>query len=377
MVRTSRSLDRLHRLSINDEGYGHATPRNHQRRLRIRHLSLMQPSHCPTPKYVGTGRFRYEAVVAWEQLPVGYQFVEVAGVATDSHDRVFVFNRGLHPLIVFDRDGKFLTSWGEGLFQRPHGICIGPDDAVYCTDDLDHTVRKFTSVGKLLLTLGTPGRAADTGVAGIDYRTIQRAGPPFHRPTNLALAADGSMYVTDGYGNARVHKFAPDGGLLFSWGEPGRGFGQFQVPHGIAVDQEGLVYVADRENSRIQLFRPNGDFLSAWTDVARPTQVVIDRDGHVFVAELGWRAGLFPWQSPPEPNPLGARLSVFTRAGDLLARWGDADDPTEPGNFFAPHDLWIDLHGDIYVGEVTMSAGGNRGAVPADCHSLQKFVLRH
>jgi hypothetical protein len=328
------------------------------------------------PAFLANAGFSYEALPQWEQLPPGWTFVEVAGVATDSRDRVYVFNRGQHPLIVFDREGRFLTSWGEDLFVRAHGIFIGPDDAVYCTDDVDHTVRKFTPEGKLLLTLGTSGQACDTGIRGLDYRTIKRSGPPFHRPTNLALAGDGSMYVTDGYGNARVHKFSPDGRLLFSWGEPGAGPGQFNLPHGIAVARDGQVYVADRENSRIQLFDPQGEYLSEWTDVARPMQVFIDSQDRVFVAEVGRRAGLFPWQSAPEANPIGARLSIFTREGKLLARWGGGDDPCAPGDFFAPHDLWIDLRGDLYVGEVTMSAGGNQGVVPPSCHSLQKFVLR-
>src|SRR6185369_3048668 len=118
--------------------------------------------------------------------------------------------------------------------------------------------------GKLLLTLGTSGKPSDTGIDGIDYRTIKRVGAPFHRPTNIALAADGSIYASDGYGNARVHKFAADGKLLFSWGEPGSGPGQFHVPHGIAVDPNGTVFVADRENSRIQLFTSEGKFLYAW-----------------------------------------------------------------------------------------------------------------
>ncbi len=324
---------------------------------------------------VGAGPFRYEALGRWEKLPPGWSFVEVAGVATDSRDRVYVFSRGEHPVIVFDRDGNFLTSWGEGVFRRAHGICIGPDDAVYCTDDLDHTVRKFTPEGQLLLTLGTSGRPAETGIDGIDYRTIRRAGPPFHRPTNVALAADGSLYVTDGYGNARVHKFADDGRLLFSWGEPGRGPGQFNLPHGIAIDRAGRVFVADRENSRLQIFSPEGDFLAEWTDVARPMQVAIDGQGHVYVAEVGWRAGLFPWQSAP-PDPVGARLSIFDGAGRLLARWGGAGQPWDAGEFYAPHDVTIDAHGDLYVGEVVMSAGGNRGLVRADCHALQKFVCR-
>jgi DNA-binding beta-propeller fold protein YncE len=323
---------------------------------------------------VGSGAWRYHCLARWQQLPPGWDLVEVAGVATDSRDRVHVFNRGQHPVIVFDGAGNFLTSWGEGLIRRAHGITIGPDDAVYCTDDLDHTVRKFTPEGKLLLTLGVSGQASDTGIDGIDYRTIRRAGPPFHRPTNVALAADGSLYVTDGYGNARVHQFAADGRLLHSWGEPGSGPGQFNLPHGIALDSAGRVYVADRENSRIQVFSPAGDFLAQWTDVARPMQVFIDRRDNVFVVDVGWRAGLFPWQSPPGPNPVGARLSVFNRAGELLARWGDAGSPSDVGSFFAPHDVCMDSHGDLYVGEVVMSAGGNRGLVPADCHALQKFV---
>ncbi len=323
----------------------------------------------------GNGTWHYEALAQWETLPAGWSFGEVAGVATDSRDRVYVCNRGAHPLLVFDRDGRFLTSWGEGTFRRAHGICIGPDDAVYCTDDVDHTVRKFTTEGKLLLTLGQSGQPSDTGIDGIDYRTIKRAGPPFHRPTNVALAADGCLYVTDGYGNARVHKFAPDGKLLLSWGEPGSGPGQFNLPHGITVDQAGRVYVADRENSRIQLFTAEGKYLSEWTDVSRPMQVYADRHDRLFVAEVGWRAGRFPWQTPPA-NPPGARVSIFNRDGQLLARLGGEGDPCAPGNFFAPHDLCLDSRGDLYVGEVVLSAGGNRGLVPASCHALQKFVSR-
>jgi DNA-binding beta-propeller fold protein YncE len=259
------------------------------------------------------------------------------------------------------------------VVRRAHGIHIGPDDSVYLTDDLDHTVRKFTPEGKLLLTLGTSGKPSDTGIDGLDYRTIRRAGPPFHRPTNVALSAGGEIYVTDGYGNARVHMFAPDGRLLLSWGEPGEKPGQFNLPHGIALDQSQHVYVADRENSRIQIFSPRGELLAVWTDVARPMQVFIDKSDTIFVAEVGFRAGVFPWQTPPS-NPVGARLSIFDTAGKLLARWGGGDDPAAVGDFFAPHDVWADSKGDLYVGEVVMSAGGNRGLVAPTCHTLQKFV---
>jgi DNA-binding beta-propeller fold protein YncE len=321
-------------------------------------------------------QFGYEANDRWAKLPIGWSWTEVVAVATDAEDHVYVFNRGEHAVMVFDPDGTFLHSWGEGLFARPHGIFIGPDDAVYCTDDLDHTVRKFTPDGRLLLTLGTSGKPSNTGATSVDYRTILRFGPPFHFPTNMALSPERDMYVCDGYGNARVHKFSSDGRLLFSFGEPGSGPGQFQVPHGIAVDRQGTVYVADRENSRIQLFTPDGRFLSEWTDVARPCQIFIDEAGNVFVAELGFRAGMWPGTTAPTADAPGGRVSIFDRHGELQARWGGGQNPCAPGDFFAPHGICVDSHGDIYVAEVTLSAGGNRGLVPRTCHTLQKFTRK-
>jgi DNA-binding beta-propeller fold protein YncE len=316
--------------------------------------------------------FGYTANDRWHKLPPGFSWPEVAGVATDSQNRVFVFNRGEHPVIIFDRDGNFVRSWGEGQFVRPHGLTIGPDDAVYCSDDLGHVVRKFTPDGRLLLTLGT-GQPSDTGATSMDFRTIRRAAPPFHYPTNLALSAAGEMYVSDGYGNARVHKFAPDGRLLLSWGEPGSGPGQFHLPHGIAVAIDETVYVADRENSRVQIFNRHGKFLGEWTDVARPCQVRVASNGDIYVAELGFRAGMWPGTSAP-PGATGGRVSVFETNGRLKARWGGGDDPCAAGDFFAPHDICIDSRGDLYVGEVTWSGGAKDGVVPADCHALQKFV---
>jgi DNA-binding beta-propeller fold protein YncE len=320
--------------------------------------------------------FGFAADDRWAKLPPGITWSEVAAVATDSRDRVFVFNRGDHPVLVFEPDGTLVASWGEGLFVRPHGLTIGSDDAVYCTDDLGHVVHKFTPDGRPLFTLGTKGSPSDTGATSVDFRTIQRAGPPFHYPTNVALSPAGDLYVTDGYGNARVHKYDPAGRLLFSWGEPGGGPGRFRVPHGIAVGHDGTVYVADRENSRLQLFTPNGKYLSEWTDLARPSQVFLDPAGDVYVAELGYRAGMWPGTAAPYPDAPGGRMSVFDRDGRLKARWGGGRDPCAAGDFFAPHDVCVDSRGDIYVAEVVWSAGGNRGMVPADCHALQKFTRR-
>ncbi len=319
--------------------------------------------------------YGYDADDHWAKFPIGWNWKEATSVAIDSRDRVYIFNRGDHPVMIFDRDGRFLSSWGEGLFVRPHGICIGPDDSVYCTDDTDHTVRKFTPDGKLLLTLGTRGKPSDTGVVGMDYRTIQRVGAPFNYPCNVALSPSGEIYVCDGYGNARIHKFSSEGRHLFSWGEPGSGPGQFQIPHGIAYGWNDVVCVADRENSRLQFFNSDGKYLYEWKDIARPCQVFFVEDS-VYVAELGYRAGMWPGINPPSPDATGGRLSIIDANGKLLVRWGGGLNPCAVGDFFAPHDICVDSHGDIYVAEVTFSAGGGRGMVPPDCHSFQKFTFR-
>jgi DNA-binding beta-propeller fold protein YncE len=224
------------------------------------------------------------------------------------------------------------------------------------------------------MTFGASGRASDTGATSNDFRTIKHAGPPFNYPCNAAFAPNGDIYVADGYGNARIHKFAPDGRLLLSWGEPGGGPGQFRVPHGIAVGRDGTVYVADRENSRVQLFTSDGGFVGAWTDVARPCQVSLDGQGFVYVAELGFRAGMWPGTQAPSPDATGGRMSIFNPRGELVTRWGGGKNPTAAGDFFAPHDVSIDSRGAVYVAEVVMSAGGNKGMVPADCPSLRKFA---
>jgi DNA-binding beta-propeller fold protein YncE len=162
--------------------------------------------------------------------------------------------------------------------------------------------------------------------------------------------------------------------LLHSWGTPGPGPGEFHLPHGIAIDSRGTVYVADRENSRVQLFGSDGAFVSEWTGIARPCQVFIDARDNVFVAEVGYRAGMWPGAEPPCANPPGGRVSVFNTRGELQSRWGGGENPCAPGDFYAPHDVCADSRGDLYVGEVIMSAGGYRGLISPDCHALQKFV---
>src|SRR5262249_554396 len=154
---------------------------------------------------VGRDPFRYRVEPGWARVPGDGPFREAVGVACDARGRVYVFLRGPSPVRVFEADGTFVTAWGDGLFVRPHGIFVGPDDTVYCTDDFDHTVRAFTPDGRPLLTLGTSGHPSDTGATSTDYRTIRRAGAPFHYPTNLAVGPAGDLYVAGRHGHAPLH----------------------------------------------------------------------------------------------------------------------------------------------------------------------------
>lgn len=323
---------------------------------------------------VGSGEFRYRVVERWPRLPPDIDLVEVAAIATDTQGRAYVFNRGPHPLLVFSVDGEPVSRREEATFARAHGITTGPDDAVYCVDDCDHTVKVFAPDGRLKMTLGISGVQSDTGTTSIDYRTIKHAGPPFNYPTNLAISPSGELYVSDGYGNARVHKFTADGRLLHSWGEPGDGPGQFHVPHGIAVDRQGTVYVADRENNRIQLFTGDGKYLTEWSDLARPCEIFIDPHRTAYVAELGYRAGMWPGTTAPSPDATGGRVSIFDLDGKLLARFGGGENPCAPGDFFAPHDVWVDAQGDLYVSEVVVSCCDKTQANPPKYHCVQKFI---
>lgn len=318
-----------------------------------------------------TSEPRYQVIEGWEQLPSGFTHLDCVGVDVDASDNVFLLTRGQPRVIVYRRDGTFVRSWGEDLFtDRTHGLTIGPDGRVYCVDDGAHCVYVLSPTGERLATIGTPGAASDTGYDG-SLESI-KGGGPFNRPTNLAVAPSGDLYVSDGYGNCKVHRFSAGGDLIASWGEPGSGPGQFNLPHGIAVAADGRVLVADRENDRIQVFTADGQFLAEWTDIQRPTNVRIDRDGRLYVSELWWRVGQSSQVHGPVTRDAPGRVSVLDADGRVLTRWGGPD-RCAAGNFVAPHDICVDSHGDLYVAEVTDTFGVRPGLVPPDCHSFQKF----
>jgi DNA-binding beta-propeller fold protein YncE len=315
----------------------------------------------------------FKVIEGWEKLPAGYVHKDVNGVAVDSRDNVYLMTRKDARIIVYDREGNFLRSWGEDIFTpRTHGIAIDPEDMVYTVDDGDHTVRKFTPEGKQMMMIGTPGVATDTGYDGKKRDSITKGGPPFNRPTDVAIASNGELYVCDGYGNARVHRFTADGKLIQSWGEPGTGAGEFVLPHGIGISSDDRVFVADRENDRIQIFSLDGEFLDMWTHVQRPTDISFDKEGRIYVSELWWKPGDMCFTNGPIKFDRPGGVRVLDLAGNLLLHWCSADREA-PGNFVAPHTLCVDSRGDLYVGEVTHTFGVSRGGIREDAHTFQKF----
>jgi DNA-binding beta-propeller fold protein YncE len=284
---------------------------------------------------VGSGRYTYEVNERWAVLPDGWTLGPVSAVATDSQDRVYAFQRKDPPVLVFDRNGQYLSAWGSQAITDPHGIFID-HDVVYLTDRDDHVAVKFTLDGKPLMVLGQRGQPSDTGAVK-DIELPPRSAGPFNKPTEMVVAPSGDLYVSDGYRNSRVHRFSSDGRLLDSWGRPGKQEpGEFHLPHSLWVDRQGTVYVCDRENSRIQVFTAQGKFISQWRDIHRPTDIYISPEEIAYISEI-------------RPS-----ISILDRSGAVLARF---DSPSG-------HGLWVDSAGDIYLASV----GGR---------SLTKYVRQH
>ena len=275
-----------------------------------------------------------EPVPGWPpRLPSGWKMSGASWVAADHRGRVYLAQRDGHPLLRFDENGKFLAEVGAQELQPSvyydlrktppvpmqrrwwvHGLHIDPWDNVWVTDVGRHTVMKFSPEGKLLLTLGTPDKSGESDRL-------------FNQPTNVWVAPSGQVYVTDGYGNSRVAKFASDGTFIKSWGKPGTGPGEFHTPHAVTLDAKGNVYVTDRENNRIQVFDPDGRFLTLWPDLHSVDAIFI-RNGVMYAG-----AGL------------DNKILKLDLSGKLLGSWGP------PGGIQYPHGLCADTKGNLYVAE--------------------------
>ncbi len=309
------------------------------------------------PTIFGGGSHRYQVVDNWARRRVGTVFGEVSGVAVDADDNVFVAARS-GTVYIFNREGDFLDSWDANVEHGSysmHGITIDRDGDVWLADAGTHVVRKFTAQGQLLLVLGTPKQNAPA-----------MSGRPFNRPTRVAVAPNGDLYVSDGYANNHVHVFTAEGDYRFTFGGSGSGPRQFNIPHAVTISDDGVVYVCDRKNCRIQIFDLDGNYVTEWVGLHEPQDLAIGPDGTICVAEQQHR------------------MSIWTPDGERITGWGDEECQCEPGGpiedctgdgtpagmVICAHGVAVDSQGSLYVGELSdIYRGIDRGS-----RSVQKFV---
>ncbi len=292
------------------------------------------------------GPYRYEVDISWGEPPDPDTFAECAAVAVDPDDNVWAFNIPTGELMVFAPDGTLVRVWPH-TYVNVHGIDFDPEGNVYLVNRNKHEVTKYSAEGEVLMTMGTPGKPSKTGYSLAKGRKtgwknpVERAGHPFNVPSGVRVAPNGDVYVANGYANCRVHRFSPDGELLKSWGEPGKGGpGEFHLVHGLFIDTRGRVLICDRLNNRIQIYDLDGGFLGMWSGLAMPSKVHQGPDGLVVVTEHG------------------GRVTLLNLNGTVLGRWGAADNT---GLFAWPHGVAIDSTGNIYVGHVT-AVGASKGS---------------
>lgn len=288
----------------------------------------------------------------WPQKPADKTWGAVSGVAVDAHDQVYVFTRGQPPVQVYDANGKFVRGWGADHLKSAHHIKIDHEGNVWTADIALHVVQKFTPEGKLLLTLGTRGE-------------VGRDETHFNKPTDMAVTPGGDIFVADGYGNARVVHFKRDGKFVKEWGELGSKPGQFSIVHAIALDSKGRLYVADRNNVRVQVFDQSGKLLDVWQNLLVPWGFSVTKKDEIWVcgsSPMQWRSTDSTLGCPPKDQV----FMKFNPEGKLLQLWTTpkgADGLERPGECNWVHAIAADSKGNLYVGDII----GKRA---------QKFVLQ-
>ncbi|MBI2808269.1 MAG: hypothetical protein HYX68_25055 [Planctomycetes bacterium] len=293
----------------------------------------------------------YVVDAKWPQRPAGMQWGHVPGIAVDASDNVFVYTRAEHPVQVYDKHGKFVRSWGKEL-GSPHHIKIDQAGNVWIADIKHHVVQRYTPEGKLLQTLGTKGEAG-------------RDKSHFFMPTDMAIAANGDIFVADGYGNARIVHFDSKGKYLNEWGGLGHGPGQFSIPHAIAISSTGKIFVADRNNVRIQVFTTKGKFLTQWRNIVTPWGFHMTKKDELWVcgsSPMQWRKTDGALGCPPKDQV----FMKFDTSGKLLQLFTlpkGYDGLERPGEVNWVHCIAFDSTGNMYLGDII----GRRA---------QKFVFR-
>ncbi len=303
---------------------------------------LGQAKAIPVPEYPRVNLATwYQVEPGWPQRPADARWEAVPGIAVDGQDQVYVFTRGTPPVQVYDASGKHLRSWGQDVITFGHYIRFDSQGNVWVADVGSHTVMQFTPEGKLLKTLGTRDEP------GCDERH-------FNKPTDMAVTPDGDVYVTDGYGNARVAQFDKEGRFVRSWGQLGTGPGEFSLVHSIVRDSQGRLYVADRNNVRVQVFAADGQFLAEWRNLLVPWGLwITDKD------EI-WACGSSPMAWRPDDGALGCppkdqlvmRLDTSGRVLQLWTFPKGEDGKEQPGELNWIHCCVPDSQGNLYTGDI-------------------------
>jgi DNA-binding beta-propeller fold protein YncE len=260
---------------------------------------------------------------SWPEKPERFEWAQMPGITLDDQDQVYIFTRSSPAVQVYKTDGTFVRAWDSGDPNGAHFIRIDPEGNVWAANYIEHVIRKHSPDGKVLLTLG------QVGVTGADRGH-------FDKPTDIAVLPTGDIFVTDGYGNRRVVQFDAKGKYVKEWGEEGNQPGQFALPHSIVADSKGWLYVADRENARIQVFDTKGKLLAVWENVITPWGLWLTKE-HIVL---------------PPPDQMLMKLNL---KGEVLLRVPLSKTPVppgKPGELDWVHGIAVDSKGNFYLGDI-------------------------
>jgi len=298
----------------------------------------------------------------WElQIPENIILQEATSVARDSKNNIYVFNRGSTPMLVFSEEGKLINGWGKGEFVRPHGIFIDDNDELYLVDDGGHFLKKCNKEGDVLMTIGAPGEPSKW-----------QSGDYFNRPTDVTVDSYGNIYISDGYGNSRIHKFSHNGQYIKSWGSPGTEEGQFNLPHNICLIEDKFLWVCDRENFRVQIFDTDGKWIKS-IPFHRP-QTIYRGKGELENLIIIGEAGTPTNTQIGVPN-IGNCIKIVDYSGNTLIRLGDSQPGEGTDQFISPHGVTSTSKGDIIIAEVSYTAYGSKLDPPREAVSIRRWNL--
>ncbi|MEQ9408142.1 MAG: peptidyl-alpha-hydroxyglycine alpha-amidating lyase family protein [Fuerstiella sp.] len=291
----------------------------------------------------------YDVDPTWPKYPENISSKGwTSGIAIDSKEQIWFFKKGEDPVQVYTTDGTFVRTWGQGMFSNPHHIRIDHEDNVWVADFGLHVVQKFTPEGRLLMTLGTKGESGEDETH-------------FFRPTDMVITPAGDIFVTDGYGNRRIVHFDSSGKFVQAWGTYGSGPGSFVLPHAIALDSKGLLYVADRNSGRIQRFSQQGEFIDQWTNLIMPWGLSINAKDEVWVCGSSPHWWLRNGRYPEYKDQIFMRFDTDGRVqqvwtiplGDIGEDKNNPDtSKLAPGEAVGVHCIVQDSKGNLYVGDI-------------------------